>query len=170
MRSIVILWLLIATVLAILAEGSFARELGSNMDVAQPKSTTALRHSMITTPTTLRKRTTTYPVVGGWQLRVMTYASLLPLEIAAETLEKFYRDISTRAGFQMVQDHFYRLRLGKLALEFFCQERPVSWVLVQDFTRIMAEAARKGWTGSYSMYYFHPIKKVTVAIQLLWME
>ena len=172
MWSNLIPWLSATSIIAIVA-GAFPsktdRDLAPILNAAPSVSTKASRHPTISPQTTVRKRADTFPVAGGWQLQVVTYASLLPVETAAQTLEKFYTAISLRAGFQMVSDHFYRLRQGQLALEFFCQESPISWILVEDFTRIMAEAAKKGWTGSYSMSYTHPIRKVTIAIQLLWL-
>lgn len=119
-----------------------------------------------TLPSSLHKRLDTYPVVGGWQLEIGTYDSMLPVDTAAGILARFYEGIVRRSMVPTAEEHFYRLQSGNLALEFFCRQSPIPWILVRSFARIMGTAARRGFTGKYEMYYTHVQQGITVAISL----
>jgi len=114
----------------------------------------------------IHRRLDTYPMTNGWKLELGTYASMLPTGSAAAILERFYNEVVERAKFPLPESKFYRLRSGQLALEFFCKQAPIPWVLVGNFAKIMGVGARRGFTGRYEIYYTHVGQGVTVAISL----
>ena len=123
-------------------------------------------HMAAMPPPLIRKRLDTYPMANGWQLQLGTYASMLPIASAAATLERFYTGVMRRARYPTPEGHFYRLRSGQLALEFFCRQAPIPWLLVENFARTMAAGTTQGFTGRYEMYYIHIENGLTVAISL----
>ena len=124
------------------------------------------QQSTLTRPAFLRKRLDTYAVPGGWILEVGTYSSMLPVQTAAATLERFYNGVIRRSMIPTAEGHFYRLRSGNLALEFFCRQSPIPWLLVRNFARVMEMSARRGFTGRYEMYYTHVREGISIAISL----
>jgi hypothetical protein len=125
-----------------------------------------MQHLNTKLPPFIYRRLDTHPMPNGWQLELGTYASMLPTGSAAAILERFYKEVVERATFQLAESKFYRLRSGQLALEFFCRQAPIPWVLVGNFAKIMAAGARRGFTGRYEIYYTHVGQGVTVAISL----
>jgi len=125
-----------------------------------------LQHLNTKQPPFIHRRLENYPMANGWQLELGTYASMLPTGSAAAILERFYDEVVERAKFPLGESNFYRLRSGQLALEFFCGQAPIPWLLVRNFAKIMAASTKRGFTGRYEIYYIHIRQGITVAISL----
>ena len=57
-----------------------------------------------------------------------------------------------------------------LVVMFYCQEQPIGWDLVENFSRRLLALTQEGWTGYYSVMLSHAESGVTVEVSLRTVE
>lgn len=111
-----------------------------------------------------------YQLGSGWDLRLQTTFTFLPIQLAAAGLCTFYEDIMLFAvqAANEAEDEVMDLTIqfGNLFLEFVATERlsPVSWELVHDVARTMLDMTDKGFTEGYQAVLQNGVSLVVVRL------
>lgn len=117
-----------------------------------------------------------YRLGSGWNLRLQTTFSFLPIHVAAAGLCTFYEDIMSFAvhAADTAEDEVMDLTIqfGNLFLEFVATERlsPVSWDLVHDVARTMLDITERGFTEGYQAVVKNGISLVVVRLSVKALE
>lgn len=96
-----------------------------------------------------------YQLGSGWDFRLQTTFSFLPIQLAAAGLCTIYEDIMSFAvhAADAAEDEVMDLtiQVGDLFLEFVATERlsPISWTLVHDVARTMLDMTNRGCIEGY---------------------
>ena len=95
-------------------------------------------------------------VIGDYTVDFHAFSTLLPVEIAASTLQSFYEDIAYLASTTLSPPAWrYLIRKGKLDLEIRSQEGNIPWMVVAAFANLMRELSTRGFTNTYQVNYIN---------------
>lgn len=95
-------------------------------------------------------------ISGGYTVDFHAFNTLLPVEIAASTLQSFYEDIAYLAATTLSTPTWrYLIRQGKLDLEIRSQEGNIPWMAVVAFANGMRELSTRGFTNTYQVNYIN---------------
>lgn len=104
-----------------------------------------------------------------WQIRLQSYDSLLPAEIAADYLQWFYSlagyTVNQYIGMDMEDLEDFTLRLGQVALDVFCKDG-ICWNAMPDFLERMSKLAKEGLVGMYEGHVVNLATGFTMWVKL----
>ena len=87
-----------------------------------------------------------------WQIHLRTIDNVLPIQLAANTLDQFYRHAKESVNEFMGRDlevQEFTLRLGDVALEVLCRASSISWGIVLVFLEKMENRIANGLVAMY---------------------
>ena len=100
--------------------------------------------------------------VEHWSIRLTHFAATVPIEFAAETLDRFYTfamdavDTFIGRGLEDMRD--FTLRLGNVVLEIFCRDF-ICWNIAHEFLEQMRRLTENG--GPAGRYEGHVVNVAT---------
>ena len=110
---------------------------------------------------------------AGWQLEVEDWDLLWPIEYATEIIEDFHSTILTMVNRELhflQEQHQLTFRYGALQLRLDCEQAPIEWFNVAIIAEAIAEAAMRGWQGTYRLTLRHRARGVAIiaVLSVLW--
>lgn len=113
-----------------------------------------------------------YLAFRGYTVYYSGFNSVLPVAAAASSLLDFYVTIAENAGptggwrqYFPPTGHF-ATSYGLYNLEFFCENRQISWNVIYDFAYFMAHLTNRGLVGTYTALISFPAEEVELYIVL----
>ncbi|KAL8829760.1 MAG: hypothetical protein Q9191_001829 [Dirinaria sp. TL-2023a] len=113
-----------------------------------------------------------YLAFRGYTVYYSVFNSILPVAAAASSLLDFYVTIAENAGptggwrrFVPPTGHF-GTSYGFYDLEFFCENRQISWSVIHDFAYFMAHLTNRGLVGTYTALISFAAEEVELYVVL----
>ena len=95
--------------------------------------------------------------------------TMVPLVVAAQTLEAFYQSIAAQVHGQWLNTpeiHEFIITKGQFELSFVCSRADVPWNFVAAFAQTMADNVSKGWVDVYDSTWENPARTIGIHVAL----
>lgn len=95
--------------------------------------------------------------------------TMVPLVVAAQTLEAFYESIAAQVYGQWLntpETHEFIIIQGRFQLSFICSRADVPWNFVSAFAELMADNVSKGWVDVYDSLWENPARTIGIHVAL----
>lgn len=104
-----------------------------------------------------------------WQIRLQTVDSLLPNELGAFWMERFYvfaiETVEAWIGKDLDDLEHFTLRQGQVTLEIVCRNF-ICWNIVGEFLRRMARVTENGFVGMFEGHIVNVATGLTTWVKL----
>ena len=111
------------------------------------------------------------PIQNGMisRTRYTKLGTMVPIMVAAQTLEAFYESIAAQVHGQWLntpETHEFIITQGRFQLSFICTRADVPWNFVAAFAHFMADNVSQGWVDVYDSVWENPARTIGIHVAL----